>query len=89
MEKGSESIDSYGFSEIQGFMWVDIDQAVNRTLNHIEGHSGCRLMDGIAAYQIDYRPFLSHPKIQDYYFKEGKWIDYLPDRVPEYAKYAK
>ena len=33
--------------------------------------------------------FLAHPRIQEYYVNEGKWIDYLAARVPEYAKYKR
>ena len=42
----------------------------------------------IARQNIDRQLFV-HPELQDYYAKEGKWIDYLAKRVPEYAKYIK
>jgi hypothetical protein len=36
---------------------------------------------------VQTRHFLVHPEMQAFYVEEGKWIDYLAARVPEYAKY--
>ncbi|MDA7640517.1 hypothetical protein N8787_02665 [Opitutaceae bacterium] len=45
--------------------------------------------EALAAYQLYHRPFLVHPKVQEYYVNQGKWIDYLSTRVPEYAELRK
>ncbi len=38
-------------------------------------------------FEIRASQLLLHQKMQAYYAKEGKWINYLAKRVPEYAKY--
>ena len=38
---------------------------------------------------VSYRHSLMHPKLQAFYLQEGKWIDYLAARVPEYAQYRR
>jgi hypothetical protein len=43
--------------------------------------------DMIAAFHIWARHMLVHPDMQRFYVDEGKWVDYLADRVPEYAQY--
>jgi len=46
-------------------------------------------MDYMAIYCLWWGDVLIHPDIQAYYVKEGKQIDYLADRLPEYEQYRK
>lgn len=89
LDKRSETFDPYGHGGFKALMWVDIDQAVEKVLGQIKAYPHSQILDRSAAFHTDYRQLIVHPKIQDYYLKERKWIDYLADRVPEYAKYAK
>jgi len=67
---------------------VDVDEAVKRLLEHKSRHPTFYLTDWIAAAHILHRDVLLHPDMQAFYVEEGKWIDYLAARVPEYAGYA-
>ena len=42
-------------------------------------------LDQIAAYHWQYRPILVQPSIKELIIEDGKWLDYLSERVPEYA----
>jgi hypothetical protein len=47
------------------------------------------IADWFAALHVEFRHMLVHPDMQAFYVKEGKWVDYLAARVPEYAQYGK
>ena len=46
-------------------------------------------LDWIAAKCVIDREFVTHPKVREYYLEEGKWVDFLSERVPEYAQYRR
>ena len=68
---------------------IDVERAVEIAFGELAINGNTRLFDELAAYQAWNRPFLAHPRVQEYYLKEGKWIDYLAARVPEYAEYSR
>lgn len=43
--------------------------------------------DVIAVNHVSARHLLTHPDMQTFYVEEGKWVPYLAERVPEYARY--
>lgn len=67
---------------------VDTERAVEFAFAELARNPDWDGFDEMAAYQLYHRPFLLHPKVQEYYVNEGKWIDYLSDRVPEYAEFG-
>jgi len=67
---------------------VDPERAVENAFAELAENPNWDGLDEIAAWYIWYRPFLAHPKAQAYYVEQGKWLDYLSTRVPEYAQYA-
>jgi TolB-like protein len=66
---------------------VNVDRAVELAFAKQAKHKNWKGFDVLAAYHLFSHQFLLHPKIQQYYVNEGKWINYLAERVPEYAKY--
>jgi hypothetical protein len=68
---------------------LDPDQAASRMLEACELYPSWNGMDYTAIYCLGWRDVVVHPDVQAYYVKEGKWIDYLADRLPEYEKYRK
>jgi hypothetical protein len=68
---------------------LDPDQAAARMLETRELYPSWNGMDYTAIYCLAWRDVVVHPDIQAYYVKEGKWIDYLADRLPEYEPYRK
>jgi TolB-like protein len=68
---------------------VDLDEAVKRLLEHKAEHPTLYVTDWVAALHVYARNVIVHPDMQAFYLEEGKWIDYLAARVPEYAKYGR
>ncbi|WP_158966175.1 hypothetical protein [Paraglaciecola sp. L3A3] len=74
-------------NHIIGMSKIDLEQAVAIAFSEKAKDPKWSGFDDIAAYHMINREFLAHPKVQQYYVQEGKWLNYLADRVPEYAKY--
>ena len=68
---------------------IDIERAVGIAFGDLARNPKSTIFDELAAYHMMNRLFLAHPRVQEYYLNEGKWIDYLAARVPEYAKYKR
>lgn len=70
---------------------IDIERAVGIAFGELarNPNSTVTVFDELAAWHAQNRLFLAHPRVQEYYVNEGKWIDYLAARVPEYAKYVR
>lgn len=68
---------------------VDIERAVETAFAELAQNPNWDGFGEMAAHYVWHRPFLAHPRVQEYYVNEGKWIDYLSERVPEYAKYKR
>ena len=54
-----------------------------------EEHQECHRTDVIAACQSVISDLLRHPDMQAFYVSDGKWLDYLAARVPEYAGFVR
>jgi hypothetical protein len=68
---------------------LDSDRAAARLLETRELHPSWNGMDYTAIYGRAWKDIIGHPDIQAYYVKEGNWIDYLAERVPECEQYRK
>jgi TolB-like protein len=66
---------------------VDADRAVELALAQKARHPQWFGTDMIATWHVHSRHMLVHPDMQRFYVNEGKWVDYLAERVPEYAQY--
>jgi len=92
LEKLAAKSDSFLFSRISGpfyaYSRLDTDAAVERLLQRKAEHPGWFGTDWVATLHVSNRHLLLHPRMQAFYVEEGKWIDYLAARVPEYARYA-
>ncbi|HSG98297.1 MAG TPA: hypothetical protein VLA11_09930 [Woeseiaceae bacterium] len=67
---------------------VDPERAVQLTLANRALHPAWHGPDIMAAAHVWARNIIVHPDMQRYYVEEGKWVDYLAERVPEYAQYT-
>lgn len=67
--------------------YADVDRAVALAFAEQAKYKNWKGFDQLAAYHLYHHEFLLHPKIQAYYVKEGKWVKYLAERIPEYAKH--
>ena len=46
-------------------------------------------MDVADTFPKEFIHIVEYPDAQAHYVKQGKWIDYLAERVPVYEKYQK
>ena len=69
-------------------MGLDMERAVEIAFGELAKDPNWDGFDEFAAYYAFNMAFLAHPRVQEYYAQQGKWIDYLAARVPLYAKYA-
>jgi TolB-like protein len=67
--------------------YIDPDGAVELLLAKKEAHPTWQGMDWLAINHVGSRHVIIHPDMQAFYIEEGKWVNYLAARVPEYAKY--
>jgi TolB-like protein len=88
MNEQSHVYNPYGFRGYAAFAMLDPDRAAERMLEQASNPGG-NVMDWFALYHLTFRDVLVHPDIQAYYVKQGKWIDYLAERVPEYEQCRK
>ncbi|MEP5569456.1 MAG: hypothetical protein ABJN62_16560 [Halioglobus sp.] len=87
-----ELIAETGWTPVQEFRMlghVDAEQAVEAAFANFEKIENKNGFDLIATEYLLYSEFIAHPRVQAYYVEEGKWIDFLAERVPEYAKYKR
>jgi hypothetical protein len=68
---------------------VDLERAVENAFAELARYPNWDGFGDMAANYVWHRPFLAHPRVQEYYVNDGKWINYLAARVPEYAKYKR
>lgn len=78
---------AYGIPGFIALAQVDMDRAVALILEEKKNNPTWSGTDNLAVAHWMSRDILVHPQMQAYYVKEGKWIDYLSARVPEYASY--
>jgi tetratricopeptide (TPR) repeat protein len=81
--------DYYNVTGIRALSWIDTDRSADLALQKAKETPSWRGLDNLAAWHLLNPQFVIHPKIQSYYVKEGKWIEYLADHIPEYAAHKK
>jgi tetratricopeptide (TPR) repeat protein len=82
-------IDQYQAAPFVILSHVDPERAVQLTLANRARHPAWHGPDIMAAAHVWARNIIVHPDMQRYYVEEGKWVDYLAERVPEYAQYKR
>ena len=87
LDQRSPGFDAYGLKGFLALSALDADRAVELVLAEASQKSFATGLGAIAALHILFRKIIVHPDMQAHYVKEGKWIDYLAKRVPEYEKY--
>jgi TolB-like protein len=83
----SDIFNSYGILGYAALAVLDLDQAVELILAEVAVNPSWLGPDVMAAHHLSFRGIIVHPDMQAYYVAEKKWLDYLGERVPEYAKY--
>ncbi len=76
---------------ILGLQYLDPDEAAEMMIQELQEPMSCLSLDAIAAFHWSFRNLIIHPRIQPLIVahENGKWLNYLSERVPEYAKYKK
>ena len=67
---------------------LDAERAVELLLEHKEDYPNWLGTDVIAMNHIVARPLVTHTDMQAFYLDEGKWLEYLATRLPEYEEYG-
>ena len=73
---------------VQAYMFQDMESAVEIAFGELARDPNWDGFDEFAAYYAFNMEFLAHPRVLEHYVNQGKWIDYLAARVPEYEHYA-
>jgi TolB-like protein len=77
----------YGIAGYYALSALDPGRAASLALEESRSFPAWFGLDIFAAFHSDYRDIIVQPAMQAHYVQEGKWVDYLAARVPEYAKY--
>jgi len=85
----SETYNAYALPGFSALAALDIDRAVELILAFKAEHPTWRGTDFIAIFHLSKRNLILHPDMQAFYLQEGKWINYLAERVPEYSQLQK
>jgi TolB-like protein len=86
LNERSEVYNAYGLSGFFALAALDMDKAVELILEVKAQYPTWSGTDTLAMYHISARELLRHPDMQAFYLQEGKWMDYLAERVPEYEQ---
>jgi len=74
---------------VRAYIDLNTDRAVEIAFGELARDPNWDGFDEFAAHYAFHMAFVVHPRVQEYYLREGKWIDYLAARVPEYAKHRR
>lgn len=66
---------------------LDANRTVEHLLSRKAENADWFVTDLLALNHSSARHLIVHPDMQAFYVEEGKWIDYLAARVPEYEQY--
>lgn len=89
VDLGDTPFGRYPLWMIIQYQHVDRDLVVEHLLSYKRANPDWFGTDLVAVFHIFCRPLLTHPKLARFYAEEGKWVEYLAARVPEYAQYSK
>lgn len=81
-----ETYNAYGLPGFLALAALDIDRAVELILDFKARHPTWPGTDFVAIAHFANRGLILRPRMQDFYRQEGKWIDYLAERVPQYGE---
>lgn len=87
LNERSDTYNAYGLAGFMALAALDTDKAVEMILASKAEHPTWRGTDLIAMYHLSNRGILRHPDMQAYYLQEGKWVEYLAERAPEYKQF--
>ena len=73
------------YSVIFATAWVNPDEAALLAQEAFQAELSKLRLEQIASDHWLYRPILLQPRIKELIIEDGKWLDYLSERVPEYA----
>ena len=79
------------WNAVSAWQWIDSDHAVELYLEMLKfkklsgGYDPSISLGHSAVSPYFYTPLLKHPTVQSLYVQDGRWIDYLAERFPEYA----
>lgn len=88
IEKRSADFDPNGESAIRTMAWVDVDRAADMALAELARDPEWPPLGGFASSFLINRQFMEHPKIQEVFVKDGKWIKHLAERSEVYKPYG-
>jgi len=90
-ENDSLHLAQYNSYLILGLQYLDPDEAAEMMIQELQEPISLLSLDAIAAFHWSFRNLIIHPRIQPLIVahENGKWLNYLSKRVPEYAKYKK
>jgi hypothetical protein len=93
IEEEKDAMDSASYRPylILSLQYMDPDEAAEMMIQELEEPISFLSLDAIAAFHWSFRNLIIHRRIQPLIVahENGKWLDYLSERVPEYAKYKK
>ena len=69
------------------WLWVDSDHAADLYIKNVEDLDAnfTSSLGRLAVYPYVNTPWIKHPKVQALFVEDGKWIDFLAERFPEYV----
>jgi TolB-like protein len=85
MNERNEKYNDFGLPGYAALSLFDLDQAVDLILEEKRRNPRWFGTDMVAAFQFHFPRLVLHPELMAFYQDEGKWMDYLAERIPEYA----
>jgi TolB-like protein len=86
---GETPFSRYPLWMIVQYQHADRDLVVDHLLEYKAANPDWFGTDLVAVFHIFCRPLVTHPALIAFYAEEGKWIDYLSERVPAYSELKK
>ena len=80
----SDTYDPYGITGVLALAKIDPDRAVQLILADRASENSWSGTDWIAMLYRYHMNLVQHPDLKAFYIEEGKWVDYLAQRIPGY-----
>ena len=75
------------YLHLQLLSWMDTEAAVDLLFDPEAKHNLLKRKWELATDYLLNQRLLKHPRVMEMIVEDGDWIDYLAERIPEYAKY--
>ncbi|MDA1069113.1 MAG: hypothetical protein O3C43_21720 [Verrucomicrobia bacterium] len=72
---------------LQLMSWMDTETAVELLFDPQANHNLLKRKWELATDYLLNQRLLKHPRVVEMLVQDGDWIDYLAERIPEYAEY--